>query len=104
MEIANQQVAEAIQQFEYGKVETRENIEKTVTVDPLKKDIISVIISRDYNEQQISEFQHSARHLDDAEINNSLADLMHSWRTDLGNLAKTKTGEDAERLYTQPFE
>ncbi len=104
LKIAKQQVAEAIQQFELGKFPTREIIEKTVTVDHLKKKIIDILISDNYDEQQIDEIKSSAQNLDDSEINSLLADLMYNWGTDLGKLAETKSGEDAERFYIQAFD
>ncbi len=102
--IAKKQVSQAVQQFEQGKVESTETIQENSEISLLKKKIIDLLIKDEYQTDEISQLAIKAKAIDDIEINSLLADLYYNWGTDLGDLAKTKTGEEAEALYQQAFE
>jgi tetratricopeptide (TPR) repeat protein len=102
--IAKKQVSQAVQQFEQGKVESTETIQENSEISLLKKKIIDLLIKDEYQTDEISQLAIKAKAIDDIEINSLLADLYYNWGTDLGDLAKTKTGEEAEALYQQAFD
>jgi tetratricopeptide (TPR) repeat protein len=104
LEISKKQVNEAILQFEEGKVEKTELLKKTSEIDLLKKRIINLIIKENYQKDNIEEIEKRAEQFNNKEINSLLAGLYSDWGTDLGNLAKTKEGKEAEELYNQAFE
>ena len=104
VEIAKEQVNEAIQQFEMGKTKSSDKIKKNTEIDLLKKEIIDLIIKEDYTEDKIREVSIKARALDKVNIDNLLSSLYSNWGNKLGRLAKVKTGQEAESLYHQVFE
>ena len=104
LEISKNQVKEAVQQFEMGKVEPTEKIKKTSEIDLLKKEIIDLIINKKYLKENIEIIEAKAKRLNSKNINDLLASLYSSWGTDLGNLAEEEEPEEAEKLYTQAFE
>ena len=102
--IAKKQVSQAIQQFEQGKVESTETIQENYEISLLKKEIIDLLIKDEYQIDEISQLAAKAEAIDNIEINSLLAGLYNNWGNYLGNLAKTKTGEEAETLYQQAFD
>ena len=104
LEISKRQVDEAIQQFEEGKVETTEIIKKTTEIDLLKKEIIGLIINKNYQKENIERIDNNVKKLNDEESDSLLAELYYSWGTDLGDLAETKEGKEAEELFNQAFD
>ena len=102
MEISLRHVSEAIDKYEEGKIEQGETKEK-MEIDLLKKDIINIIISGKYDDKKISQFEEKATELGDENLNYLLSGLYNNWGTDLGGLAKTRTGQESEDLYSQSF-
>ncbi|MDM8568675.1 SIR2 family protein [Thiotrichales bacterium HSG1] len=92
LETAKTKVDEASQLFEKDEIEVQ------------KKEIRALIIADDYQVDKINEIAVKARNLKDVELSNLLADLYFNWGTDLGNLADSKSGKEAESLYKQAFE
>jgi tetratricopeptide (TPR) repeat protein len=101
--ISKRQVAEAIKQFELGKVESIKNVEEN-KIDLLKKEIINLLISKKYNEEVISDIEIRVKGLPDDNLQSLLSGLYSNWGNYLGDLAKTKKGKEAEELYYQSFE
>ena len=103
LEISVRQVDEAIQQFEKGEIETLEE-NKTSKIDILKRDIINIIISKNYTTDDILNIEKRAVGIDDETLLNLLSGLFNNWGSDLAVLTKTKEGEQAEELYQQAFD
>ena len=102
LEIAKKDVENSITQFEMKEpIQIEQN---EFDVDKLKKDIINLLISEDYNLVQIERIEEKAFELKDDGVNSLLSGLYSDWGTDLGELAQTKEGKDAEDLYHQAFE
>ncbi|MCH8942965.1 MAG: hypothetical protein IIA48_11080 [Bacteroidetes bacterium] len=104
LEIVKEQVNKAIQQFEEGKVESPEKIQDNTEIDLFKKEIIGLIIKEDYKNDRISEIANKAEKLKNTEINSLIAGLLSNWGIYLGNIADTKSGNEAKELYNQSFE
>jgi tetratricopeptide (TPR) repeat protein len=104
LKIAKAQVDEAIQQFEQGKIETADKIQANAENDLLKKQIIDLMIKGEYQQDKIDRIAVKSKALNDTVINSLLADLYNNWGNSLGNLAQTKSGDEAEALYRQAFD
>jgi len=104
LDIAKSQTTEAIQQFEYGKIDSRKEMEETSAIDLLKKEIIDFLITENYKNIEHSKIIEKARPLNDLEINGLLSGLFNNWGVYLGKLAETKSGKESEDLYLQAFE
>ncbi len=102
--IAKSQVDRAIEQFDMHKIETPIKIQKNTELDTLKKEIIDLIIYESYQDNKINKITDKAKTFQNDEINSLLADFYLNWGNHLGNLAKTKSGEEAEALYNLAFE
>ena len=100
--ISKNQVRGAIRQFEKGEVDTRDTFDNKV--DVLKKEIINLLISEKYDENVILEIENKIKENQDNEAESLLAGLYSDWGISLGNLAKTKGGTEAEKLYNQSFD
>lgn len=101
--IAKRQVEDAIHQFEHGVEETAKNIAEN-KLDILKKEIINLLIAQKYDQNAISEIEEKTKTNPDKEVESLLAVLFTDWGADLGELAKTKEGKEAEDLYHQSFD
>jgi tetratricopeptide (TPR) repeat protein len=104
LEIVKGQVDEAILQFEQGKVEAAGKTQTKAESDLLQKEIIDMLIKEDYQADKIQRIAANAAGLNDAGVNNSLADLFINWGIDQGELAQTQTGGEAEALFRQAFD
>ncbi len=107
LEIAKKYIDKAIKQFEENKPIQIENIpieQKELNVGKLKKDIINLLISEDYELQKIERIEEKAIELDDDGVNSLLSGLYFNWGNNLGDLAETKEGKEAEELYNQVFD
>ena len=102
LSISKNQVKEAIQQFEQGEGKTRDISENKI--DVLKKEIINLLISKKYDKKVILEIENKIKENPDNEAESLFAGLYSDWGTDLGNLAQTKEGKEAEDLYQQSFD
>ena len=102
LSISKNQVEEAIKQFEQGEIETRDISENKI--DVLKKEIINLLISEKYDEKVLLEIENKINENPDNEAESLLAELYYNWGANLGNLAKTKEGKEAEDLYHQSFD
>ncbi len=97
LEMAKKDVTKSIRQFE-----KKENVildEAELHADKLKKDIIDLLISENYDQQGVIRIEERAKQINDQDVNSLLAELYLSWGIDLGNLAKTKEGKEANDLY-----
>ena len=103
LEIAKRQVKEAIQQYELGNLESETELKENSEIDLLKKEIINLIISEKYQEEVISALEVKVKKIPDDSLQSLLSNLYYNWGTDLGNLAKSKEGKEAEELYQQSF-
>jgi len=103
LEIVKGQVDEAIQQFEQGKIETSGKSQAKAESDLLQKEIIDLMIKEDYQPDTINRIAANATGLNDAGVNSLLADLYNNWGVDLGGLAATKSGDEADALYREAF-
>lgn len=101
LEIVKQQVSTAIEQFEQGKIKTKENLEEEVDSNLLEKQIIDKIIKRKFDEKEIELLEEKVNNLKNTEINNLLAGLHSDWGIAIYDLAKLK-GDEV--LYQQSFE
>tara|TARA_R110002050_G_scaffold37907_3_gene93861 strand:+ start:20618 stop:22960 length:2343 start_codon:yes stop_codon:yes gene_type:complete len=102
LEMAKNNIHLAIRQFENNEKIDVDN--KTLEIDKLKKRIIDLIISEDYNEQQITEISLNVDIVDDESLNALLSSLFYNWGTDLGDLAQNKEDKEKDALYLQAFE
>ncbi|QYJ69180.1 TPR end-of-group domain-containing protein [Flavobacterium litorale] len=103
LEISKEQVDEAIQQFEVGKITPNKASKNETQINLLKKEIINLLINEKYDEKVISGLQVKAKNINDKEVNSLLSSLYSDWGIDLAELAKTKTGKEAEQLYLEAF-
>jgi tetratricopeptide (TPR) repeat protein len=101
LEIAKDQINEAIQQFEQGKFEAVGKTQAKTKNDLLQKEIIDLLIKKDYQPDKIDPIMAKAAALNDAGVNSLLADLYNSWGVDLGKQSKTQSGSEAEALCRQ---
>ncbi len=103
--IAHKQVNEAIKQFEEGKVrESTLDIEMSIRVDLLIKEIINLLVAENYSDPEINKIESKAEALNNEIVYSLIADYYINWGTNLGNLAATKEGKEADDLYRQAFE
>ena len=103
LEIAKRQVSEAIQQYEVGDVKTDTN-SIGLEIDKLKKEIINLVIVKDYDKEKISNIEEKVMRTNDNTLHDLLSGVYNNWGIDLKNLAKSKEGEETEKLYQQAFE
>jgi tetratricopeptide (TPR) repeat protein len=101
LEIVKKEVDKAIQQFEEGNIEAKEDLKEEVDVNLLKKQIIDKIIKEDYKEGEIIALEEIADNLKNEEINNKLAGLFNNWGTAFFKLAKLKNDQT---LFEKSFE
>ena len=103
LKIAKEQVEEAIRQFEFGEIESLNDVEKN-KIDLLKKEVINLIIDEKYDGEVISNIELRVKGMSDNDLLRLLSVLYQNWGNDLGNLAQIKEGKEAEDLYYQSFE
>jgi tetratricopeptide (TPR) repeat protein len=103
LNISIRQVDEAIQQFELGEIESFHNIEEN-KIDLLKKEIINLIISEQYDEKTITDIEVKVKGISNHNLQSLLSGLYSDWGIFLGSLAQTKEGKEADELYRQSFE
>ncbi len=101
LEIVKQQVNTAIEQFEQGKIKTKEHLEEEIDRNLLKKQIIDKIIKEEFDENEVKSLEEKAQKLNDTEIFNLLANLYSDWGTAISDLAKLKNDK---ALYRESFE
>ena len=107
LEIAKNHIDKSIKQFEENEpiqIETIYIEQNELKVDKLKKDIINLLISEDYELQKIERIEEKAIELNDDGVNSLLSGLYFNWGNNLGDLAETKEGKEAEELYNQAFD
>ncbi|WP_339786519.1 SIR2 family protein [uncultured Imperialibacter sp.] len=102
LEMAKKDVIKSIQQFEMKEKVAVDELE--LQIDKLKKEIIGLLISESYDKNLIASFEEKAKEINETSVNSLLAELYLNWGTDLGELAGTKKGKEAEELYQQAFE
>ena len=103
MNISLRWVSEAIKKYEEG-APIQEDAKENIELDLLKKEVIDILISDKYNENTISQLEQKAKNFNDDELYYNLAGVFNNWGNYLGNLAETKTGQEAEDLFHQAFE
>jgi len=104
LEIAKRRVDEAILQFDQGKFEAAGKTQAKAESDLLQKEIIDLMIKEDYQPDTIDRIAAKAAILNDAGGNVLLADLYYNWGNNLGNLAATQAGGEAEAMYRQALD
>lgn len=102
LDINKKQVKKAVDIFEKGKLENKNLSENKV--DNLKKEIIKMIISENYEEKNIVEIEMKLKDNSDDEANNLLAGLYSNWGANLVSQAKTNEGKKIEELFRKAFE
>ncbi|MBP1311723.1 regulator of replication initiation timing, partial [Paenibacillus sp. 1182] len=103
LEIAKRQVSEAIQKYELGDVIRDSNLIE-LEIDKLKKEIINLMIDKDYDKEKISSIEEKVKKTNDNTLHDLISGLYNNWGIALRNLAKSKEGEEGEKLYQQAFE
>ncbi|WP_339198130.1 SIR2 family protein [Paenibacillus sp. FSL P4-0176] len=103
LEIAKRQVSEAKQQYEMGDVITVSDIVE-FDIDKLKKEIINLMIDKDYDKEKISIIEEKVKETNDNTLRELMSGLYNNWGIALKNLARGKEGEEREKLYQQAFE
>jgi tetratricopeptide (TPR) repeat protein len=105
LKISKGQVDDAIQQFEKSSITTsKKELTKQAKLNNLKREVINWIANKDYDTVKINELEIEAKELNDKELNNSLADLYFNKGYEYGESVRKKTGEEAEKLYSQSIE
>lgn len=100
LNISRKQVDGAILQYEKGEIKvTKNELMKSSEIDILKKDIINLMITKKYSQNEIDKIESKSKKLDNSEVNSLLADLFFSWGTYLGEQAEKKEGKESERLF-----
>ncbi len=102
LEMAKKNVDQAIRQYDFG--EEVEFDKEEAKVKQLKKKIIELIISADYDKDRIEKLESQAQVLNDDGVNDNLSVLLNNWGNNLGKVANLKSGEEVEKLYQQTFE
>ncbi len=102
LEMAKRDVDKAIRQFENKEMVPVD--EEELKIEKLKKQIIDLLISEKYNEQQITSIAEQVRNINNPDTDNLMADLFNNWGNFLGDRAKAEKGKEAEDLYQQAFE
>ena len=101
LEIVKKDIDNSIRQFELK--ESIQIEQKELNVDKLKKDIIDILISEKYDNNQIEYIENKAFELNNESILKLLSDLYGDWGNSLGHLAATKSGDEADTLYREAF-
>jgi len=104
LEISKRQVQEAINQHELGIVESTQDLKEVAEIDILKKEIINLIITDKYEEKNILAIEEKVKNIDNKKLKRDLSNLYYSWGNYLGDLVKTKEGNESDKLYHQLFE
>jgi tetratricopeptide (TPR) repeat protein len=102
LEISKRQVDEAIQQFELGKIESSIEMRENTEIDLLKKEIINLIITKNFNEEIVSNIEDKVRTISDAGLENLLSELYSNWGIYIVNLTKSEK-TDINSLYNKAF-
>lgn len=79
LEIAKNNVENAISQFEKGEIKLNKKLKQNVNIDLLKKQIINLIIKDVFVEKEINTIEESAKKLKNEDINKLLANLFRNW-------------------------
>ncbi|NOQ28034.1 MAG: hypothetical protein GQ564_21950 [Bacteroidales bacterium] len=104
LDISKNQVDKAIQQFEYGNLESKEMKNETAEIELFKKEIIDISINEDYNENKISKIEIKVNKLDNKDVNSLMAGLYVNWGTKLWLLAKNISDTKSEKLNRKAIE
>jgi len=104
LEISIKQVQEAINLNELGIIEPIENIKENTEIDLLKKDIINLIISNEYNEKVISEIEEKVKSANNQSLELQLSSLYLGWGNHLQKLSTTEEGKKLDDLKYQSIE
>lgn len=92
-------------EFKFGKptIKISKEKDKDLIVDNLRRNIIKLITSEDYDKDKIVSIEASASKFNDQDINKSLSLLYLSWADYLSDLARMEEMEEADNLYQQSF-
>lgn len=105
LKISKRQIDDAIQQYEFGKVELTESSKEDLEIDLLKREIIDLIISDSYNEKDILNLENRAKEFNDSNLKELFSNLYNNWASYLGDLAEKEVEKDKLlELYIQSFE
>lgn len=105
LEIAKTDVNIAIQQFEEGKLNDNESLQKEIDVNLLKKQIINIILSNKFdNINEIEAITEQANSVNNAEITALLSGLYNNWGNILYELGKLNKDEIQYNQSIQKYE
>ena len=101
MAISN--VSDAIKRYEEKNFDDSTS-DENLKIQRLQEEIIKIMISEEYNKEEIVGIEKRMADYEDTTANGLLASLYFNWGTDLGKLAETKSGVKADELYQLAFE
>jgi len=92
-------------EFNFGNstIKVAKEKDRDLIIDNLRRNIIKLITSENYDEEKIVSIEASARKFNDQDINKSLSLLYLSWADHLSDLARMASVEEADDLYQQSF-
>ncbi len=102
LEIAKNNVGNAITQFEKGKIKLDKKFQDEINISLLKKQIIDIIISNTFNEIEIDTLEETARKIKKEEINKLLATLYLNWGNSISE-ATVKKNQDIHRKSIEKY-
>ncbi|MGN7411613.1 SIR2 family protein, partial [Paenibacillus sp. SAF-068] len=103
LEIAKRQVSKAIKQYEDEDAIVETNL-KEIEIDNLKKELINLNITKDYDFEKISRIEEKIKETEDNTLYNLLSGIYSNWGITLKRMAQSQEGEEADALYQQAFE
>ena len=95
-------VLDSINRYEKAESDVPQMTNTEIDNNQLKKALIDCLINNKYDE--LKDLEDQVRRKQYVNLLSNVADIYYNWGTNLGNLAKTKSGDEAEKLYPQAFE
>ena len=95
-------VLDSINRYEKAESNVPQMTNTEIDNNQLKKALIDCLINNKYDE--LKDLEDQVRRKQYVNLLSNVADIYYNWGTYLGNLAKTKSGDEAEKLYLQAFE
>ncbi|MEL1244700.1 SIR2 family protein [Flavobacterium sp. DGU11] len=101
LKISKEEVGKAKLQFEIRKVGSKDF--EHSQVDLLKKEIINLIVTENYNGTHITDIENQAKGIDDLSVKNLLSDLYFNWGNYLADIADAEKAEQKIALFGEIF-
>ena len=95
-------VLDSINRYEKAESDVPQMTNTEIDNNQLKKALIDCLINNKYDE--LKDLEDQVRRKQYVNLLSNVADIYYNWGTYLGDLAKTKSGDEAEKLYLQAFE